>query len=950
MNYFSNLLLVWVAMCATAVAQYDGHKRSMERAHPSPDPSAPGYFRLMVPIAEQGFFVSRFLNNNMIANESDPLPAQNESSIAVNPTNPMNLLGSAVDYRGGSSTWAYYSTDGGLTWTNVTLGLARVGWTSSNDPSVCFNRNGKGFLCYGGFNRATNAQFGENGIFVSTTTTGGASWDVKHVAAVIHTGAQTADSAFEDKYYIHVDTSSTSPYNNRLYIPWKRVINADSSTHIHSVYSTDDGLTWSKPTPISLRFPGTSEDTTFGQSFPLIRTGPDGTAYCVWNSGTERAVRFSHSTDGGVTWSQPTIVQRYNRFGIQSTVANQTNSRVKGVVRAETYPTMVVDNTQGIRRGTVYVAYCGDRIPNVYFTKSTDQGATWSVPVIVHSDTSNDQFWPWIALDPLSGNLAVMYSCSREDPDNILVNTWVSFSTDGGTSWVDRRVGDGINDLRNNPFAGNTFAGDYSGCDFYDNRVYPSWVDMRNTTETNTTDNDVYTAVVHVNAPAAPERFVAKANPQAPTTIDLSWTLPTERSFGQPLSPTDLQFTILRDGIVLTQLPGTTSSYTDQDLETFKEYVYTLIASAKNDSASARQARAFAGGSRSPGMPEATLIRGTETNTIVANIRLPNRRADGTTALINMKSVRVFFLDDSLDVPVLASDTGATVPIEIAVPRAGWYRCSYAVLDSGGQRSVATDTTWLYTGTMKPTLQEFSEPTLYRNLRGLWGVTDEFFYSPTGSFAHAPNAPYTAQRRDTVVMFPFEVGGSTAERVVVSARVAAFVEALDTFAIEVGTNGVDGAYQRLGAYNRTVFARWGDTTKSLDAWQFVELPFDVPAGLDTAYLRCTFRSNASGNSVGAFIDDLTITRTTSVHDDYTSSAAIVVYPMPATNDILLGGSALTGTTDVTVVSVLGATYSVPWSIHGITMHVSLTTLANGMYTIIATTPHGSIVRGITIMR
>jgi hypothetical protein len=77
---------------------------------------------LMVPVVEESVLPSSFLNVNMIAQENDQLPAQNESSIAINPLNPANMIGSAVDYRGNSSTWAYYSNDSGRTWKNITLG------------------------------------------------------------------------------------------------------------------------------------------------------------------------------------------------------------------------------------------------------------------------------------------------------------------------------------------------------------------------------------------------------------------------------------------------------------------------------------------------------------------------------------------------------------------------------------------------------------------------------------------------------------------------------------------------------------------------------------------------------------------------------------------------------------------------------------------------------------
>jgi hypothetical protein len=619
-----------VLLCVASTFAQNPHARHMERAHPTPDPEYVGEHDEPLPMVPMimgtSRYASRFSNVNMIIAEQDPMPVQNESSIAINPLNPLNLIGSAVDYRDGSTTKAYYSKDGGGTWDNVNLGQARQGWRSSNDPSVCFDHLGRGYLCYGGFNRQGQAQFGENGVFVSLTDDGGETWVQKHIAVIIHTGQQTADSAFEDKYYVHVDTASTSPYRGRLYIPWKRVINTDSSTGIVIARSTDRGLTWLPPVAVSDRFPQTSEDTTFGQSFPLARTGPDGSVHLVWNSGTESSLRYARSTDGGATWTTPRIIQTYQPFGEKSEVAGQVNSRVKKIVRAEAYPTLTIDNTGGPRNGWLYLGWSADNEPNVYFSRSTDNGETWSTAMSPVSDRTNDQFWPWIALDPTNGDVALMYFDSRDDTANILVNCYVSYSSDGGSTWVDRRVGDAENDLRRNPFSGNTFAGDYSGCDMYAGKIYPSWVDMRYTTPTNLSDNDVFTAVVNVHAPAAPDEFSATSIPDDASAIDLSWSSVHELAFGQPLDTMTARYVLLRDGAKITELGIGTTLYRDTGLEDYREYRYTLFATTLTDSSAHRQATAFAGGSKAPGVPTLLSCRGNENGELIVRVRMPTEQ------------------------------------------------------------------------------------------------------------------------------------------------------------------------------------------------------------------------------------------------------------------------------------------------------------------------------------
>lgn len=932
------LILRIIAMCigVQGVLAQPGnpYERNMERAHPTPV-NTPKYAEsiLMVPVIEENVLASSFLNVNMIAQEADQLPAQNESSIAINPLNPANMIGSAVDYRGNSSTWAYYSNDSGKTWKNVSLGAARAGWRSTNDPSVCFDHRGKGYLCYGGFNRQSNAQFGENGVFVSSTTDGGATWSMRHTAVIIHTGQQTADSAFEDKYYIHVDTAASSPNRGHLYIPWKRVINRDSSTTIVISKSTNQGATWSAPVAVSARFPGTSEATTFGQSFPLARTGPDGSVHVVWNSGTESAIRYARSTDGGTTWTAPRILHSYRPFGTKSVVAGQSNSRVKGAVRAECYPTLAIDNTGGARNGWMYLTWAADNpYPNVYFSRSTDKGATWSTPVIAHSDTTNDQFWSWITLDPTNGDVAIMYSDSREDPNNILVHTYVSWSTDGGTTWLDRRVGDGINDLRRNPFDGNTFAGDYSGCDMRDGVVYPSWVDMRNTFD-NPADNDVYTARVDTKAPAAPRRFIARTVPVRPTTIDLQWDRVTSLSFGQPL-PAGTQISIARDGQRIALLTPFDTTLTDTGLVEYRRYTYTLDVVADGRAGARRESSAFAGGSRQPGAPVLRSVRGGSDTSITARVKLPTRRLDSVTALVNLQTLNLFAAGVREPLTVATTDTGRTVDARITMTGRGWYPVWCSVADAAGNTSPTSDTNWTYTGELwrRGDAETYARDPRYHIRSGPWGRTTNFARSAPASFAYAPVGPYVGLRRDTCYLFPVTVGPIIPSvSLSMNMYVAAFIHPSDTMFLEASTTGLNGQYAVLDWYNASRDTRWNDTTKSDAAWRAWSVL--IPDGSnDTTHLRLRFRSNASQNSDGFYIDDISFDWVSGVDEE--RAHRMEVWPNPAGTEATLTMQLDYPVTDVLCVSSNGERMPLGWTQAGRTVRMDLRAVAAGVYTVI----------------
>lgn len=927
-------LTLFMLVTCSIIAQEHPNVRHMERAHPTPVVTGRQYrFPYLVPIVAERRFPSRFDNVDMITGENDDLPVQNESSIAINPVDPRNIIGSAVDYRKRSSTWAYYSINGGKTWENVDLGTARQGWTSSNDPSVAFDADGRGYLCYGGFNRTTSAQFGENGVFISVTNDGGRTWNPKHVPVIIHTGQQTADSSFEDKYYVHVDTASASPFRHRVYIPWKRVVNADSSTQIVIARSLDRGLTWLPPVPVSTRFPHTSEDTTFGQSFPLARTGPDGSVHLVWNSGTERAVRYARSTDGGATWTAPRIIQRYNRFGIQSTIGGQTNSRVKGIVRAEAYPTMVIDNTNGPRRGNIYLVWSADRIPNVYFSRSTDNGETWSAPVIVHSDTTNDQFWPWIALDPVNGDLGVMYFDSRDDAANILVNCYVSYSADGGLTWKDRRVGNGINDLRRNPFSGNTFAGDYSGMDFRDGMLYPSWVDMRHTDE-NPSNNDVYTAIVNVRAPAAVDEFTATTLPTDTTSISLAWTAPTERSYGQPLALQDYKYALYRNGRFLREIASGTTTYLDQGLDAFTEYTYGLEVVSTPDTSARRIASAFSGGSRQPAAPAIMVATGSEGGTMISTFRLPSRRSDGITPLVNMAKIRIRLDEQTFDLDVAASDTGVVRSFD-ALPSAwGWYHVSARIVDILGNVGPSSDTLIAYTGSLgtgHPMLtrgETFDTMPRLLRIRGAWDRTTLFSYSPDASLTESPNGPYGPSQRDSIMLYPFRV---TPRSAALTFWHAAFIDPGDTAYVDIAYSYPSTQWTTLATYNAGQYDRWKDTTKGTDAWRFASIPFTAPREGDTAYVRLRMRTNVTRHSDGWYVDDIKVTPASGVEEG--SSIATTVRPQPASLGVAVGLATEVPLDRVTVTSMDGVEMEAPWTQSSRTLHIDLHSVPSGVYSV-----------------
>jgi len=526
-----------------------------------------------------------------------------------------------------------------------------------------------------------------------------------------------------------------------------------------------------------------------------------------------------------------------------------------------------------------------------------------------------------------------MYSDSREDPNNILVHTYVSWSTDGGSTWLDRRVGDGINDLRRNPFDGNTFAGDYSGCDMRDGVVYPSWVDMRNTF-VNSADNDVYTARVDTRAPAAPRRFVARTVPIRPTTIALSWDRVTSLSFGQPL-PEGAQISIARDGQRIALLSPADTAMIDTGLVEYRRYTYTLDVVANNRYAVQREASAFAGGARQPAAPTLRSVLGSGDTSITGRVVLPTRRLDSVTALVNLRALNLFAAGTKEPLPVMTSDTGRIVEPRISMNERGWYPVWCSVEDAASNASPSSDTLWTYTGAMwnQSYTETYARDPRYYVTSGSWGRTTNFARSAPASFAHAPAGPYAGSRRDTCNLYPAYIGTLPPETALtLTMYVAAFIDPSDTMFLEASSTGFAGTYSTLDWWNASRDARWNDTTKGDDAWRAwsIRIPSDLAS--DTMHLRLRFRSNASRQSDGFYIDDVRFELVSRVDEE--PIHIVEVWPNPAGSQATLTMHSDEAISDVLCVSASGERMPISWSQAGRTVRLDLRSLAAGMYSVI----------------
>jgi hypothetical protein len=179
-------------------------------------------------------------------------------------------------------------------------------------------------------------------------------------------------------------------------------------------------------------------------------------------------------------------------------------------------PGLAWDRTGGPHNGRVYLVYTleqqneSDNM-DIYLRYSDNNGVTWSPPKRLNDDaTMNSQFLPKIALDPTSGEIAVVWYDARNDLGtggsgdtdglpNDDAQFWGTFSSDAGASFSSNiQVSAGTS---NSHDSGNGIDyGDYTGLSFFGGIAHPAWSDNSNSTGTNPNGAlhqlDIYTAGV----------------------------------------------------------------------------------------------------------------------------------------------------------------------------------------------------------------------------------------------------------------------------------------------------------------------------------------------------------------------------------------------------------------------------------------------------------------------
>jgi hypothetical protein len=418
---------------------------------------------------------------------------QAEAEVAINPTNPNNLVIVANNLNNNASQLLISrSTDGGLTWQTSALGGAQDHYSSTTprvDPHAAFDAFGNLYVAYEVASSSTEirvvvARSGDGGqTFTATTAVSGLGLNVDF--PMLATGVDATDASRQTVWVAFMDTKA------------KRVkIVGARSTGLGNLGA------FGAPTTVS--------DAPGG--FGSIAVGPQGQVVVGWQSNTNNQKAGTMYVDvdpdglgAAATWGADRLIGSTNVGGVDYIAAQPDRSIDANVGVA-------FDLSDGPARGRLYVVYTDERKnesddTDVMLRYSDDLGASWSDALKVNDDTTRrSQFLPAMAVDPTTGNVAIVWRDARDSATNTAVETYAAVSTDHGLSFgANVRLSEGPSDQAGADGHGAAFDldfGDYGGVAFYGGRLVPVWADNSGATADNPDGAgsafDLYTVVVAI--------------------------------------------------------------------------------------------------------------------------------------------------------------------------------------------------------------------------------------------------------------------------------------------------------------------------------------------------------------------------------------------------------------------------------------------------------------------
>ena len=398
------------------------------------------YLLLAIFTISSTFSFSQY-QNIMIANGS----SLSEPSISMNPKNTNQLV------AGSNLNQFYISDDGGYNWTQQTLISPEYGvW---GDPCIVIDTAGDFYFLH-----LSNPV---NGNWIDRIVSQKLDFETYEWTTGSYMGLNGEKA--QDKEWAVIDSAT-----NTIYVTWTQfdqygTDDPDKYSNILFSKSVDAGETWSDAIQIN-EISGNcvdGDETTEG-AVPAV--GPNGEVYVAWAGPV--GIVFDKSLDGGNTWLDQDIPVNPQPTG--------WDYSIPGISRANGLPITCCDISPSEYNGTIYVNWSdqrnGEDDTDIWISKSTDGGNTWSDALRVNNDPpGKQQFFTWMTIDQTNGEIIIVFY-DRRNYINKNTDVYIARSTNGGESFENIKISE-------SPFlpSSSVFFGDYTNITAHNGIIRPIW-------------------------------------------------------------------------------------------------------------------------------------------------------------------------------------------------------------------------------------------------------------------------------------------------------------------------------------------------------------------------------------------------------------------------------------------------------------------------------------------
>lgn len=433
--------------------------------------------------------------------------ATNESEVhaAINPTDTANILCSANGISGVVTNPIYFTNDFGATWRKsgfATSPRTKGSLLGGGDPMFAFDTKGKAYFSWINLYSEQSSSAYKMHMYWAESTNKGLTWQRNSTNDLVGGGdldffnPDSPTNEVADKQWMMCDLSD-SPNRDNLYCSFLLAKGADRRVATKHKLANETQFSGTELRPL------VDKSAHYFQQFSSIDVDEKGYLHSMYVASassqdfTDGKLMIQHlfSTDAGKSWERETKIQSITF--LQGNTNNQVNSPEApiGISRVNVLPQIACDKyTKSKYKGNVYVAWTAIGVDSresngldIYFSRSTDKGVTWSPARIINDDVKGvdvTQSYVTIGVNE-DGVIALCWYDRRDDENDLLGHYYMSISYDGGVTFSKNRIVSSVPTNFGRFIGSRAFGvGEYNQVVMTKNYALPFWGDGRSGTGT----------------------------------------------------------------------------------------------------------------------------------------------------------------------------------------------------------------------------------------------------------------------------------------------------------------------------------------------------------------------------------------------------------------------------------------------------------------------------------